>query len=451
LAGVAGALATLALPLRTNANQQNTKQRNVSVFDFGATGDGVKDDTAAIQAAINQSAVVYLPAGTFRCGAPLLIKKSDLRFYGEGELLFDHDFNGGAITIAAHVSNIILDGFTIRLLRNVKGLPFCGIYTIPNHASVVESRFTALKIYGAAFGINIDGGILSNPSSEIAANAFAATGNRQSPYMGAARDGRNLLSGNVIKNTLFEKRIGSGGAHGIFVRGSGYNIISDNRIENMQGGILAASNGMVSNNLILNCFEDNGIYCAGSVGLTVMGNFIENTKADGIAFNHAVNCLAIGNQVSGAGNASFRLQSSNSIVISENICTSKTVSGSFVRSFIDANSPDAPYDIQIVNNLFEGVTRGNPFAFGAPPLGTPYRNWQIRNNQLVGVDTSGLKKPFYGPYAILIFGQHSDNSNLVVENNLFSEVARCVDANAECRFIRNATREVGNVIEYVRR
>lgn len=37
----------------------------VSVKDFGAVGDGITNDTAAIQAAINTNATVYLPPGTY--------------------------------------------------------------------------------------------------------------------------------------------------------------------------------------------------------------------------------------------------------------------------------------------------------------------------------------------------------------------------------------------------
>ena len=39
----------------------------VSVKDFGAVGDGVTDDTAAIQAAVNAANAIYFPAGTYVC------------------------------------------------------------------------------------------------------------------------------------------------------------------------------------------------------------------------------------------------------------------------------------------------------------------------------------------------------------------------------------------------
>lgn len=39
----------------------------VNVMEFGATGDGVTDDTAAVQAAINAGGTTYFPAGTYVC------------------------------------------------------------------------------------------------------------------------------------------------------------------------------------------------------------------------------------------------------------------------------------------------------------------------------------------------------------------------------------------------
>ncbi len=66
----------------------------VSVTDFGATGNGVSDDTAAVRLAIavaagqaDPSVTVYFPAGTYKLSGPLLIHDDgvELRGAGRGE------------------------------------------------------------------------------------------------------------------------------------------------------------------------------------------------------------------------------------------------------------------------------------------------------------------------------------------------------------------------------
>ncbi|MCC7085436.1 MAG: peptidylprolyl isomerase [Pirellulales bacterium] len=62
-----------------------------NVFDFGAVGDGVADDTAAIQAAIDAAiadggGVVYIPAGTFAVSASLVVQEaSNVHIIGAGK------------------------------------------------------------------------------------------------------------------------------------------------------------------------------------------------------------------------------------------------------------------------------------------------------------------------------------------------------------------------------
>ncbi len=67
----------------------------LNVFDFGATGDGVTDDTTALQTAItyafnNKIGTVYLPKGTYNISKPLYVWGSDnyirsgVQLVGEG-------------------------------------------------------------------------------------------------------------------------------------------------------------------------------------------------------------------------------------------------------------------------------------------------------------------------------------------------------------------------------
>jgi len=56
----------------------------VNVKDLGAIGDGVADDTAAIQAAIDAYSLVYIPEGTFRLNSAL-VPRSGVKVFGVKE------------------------------------------------------------------------------------------------------------------------------------------------------------------------------------------------------------------------------------------------------------------------------------------------------------------------------------------------------------------------------
>jgi len=52
----------------------------VSVKQYGATGDGVTDDTAAIQAAMTAENAVYFPPGTYKVTSPITLKSNNMVF-----------------------------------------------------------------------------------------------------------------------------------------------------------------------------------------------------------------------------------------------------------------------------------------------------------------------------------------------------------------------------------
>jgi hypothetical protein len=65
----------------------NKLQESVSVKDFGATGDGVTDDTVNIQAtvdAVSQGATIYIPVGTYKVSTRINCSAKRVRFLGEG-------------------------------------------------------------------------------------------------------------------------------------------------------------------------------------------------------------------------------------------------------------------------------------------------------------------------------------------------------------------------------
>ena len=73
-------------PASATTNVQAKLAQTVSVMDFGAKGDGVTDDTAAIQAAVTASSgkALYFPQGTYLVSSAITLV-SNIHIYGAGQ------------------------------------------------------------------------------------------------------------------------------------------------------------------------------------------------------------------------------------------------------------------------------------------------------------------------------------------------------------------------------
>jgi hypothetical protein len=83
----------------TGSSARNVKsklQETVSVKDFGAIGDGITDDTTAIQNALDSSSGILLPVGTYKISAPLRFNTANF-LYGEGSGTVINATHNGAI------------------------------------------------------------------------------------------------------------------------------------------------------------------------------------------------------------------------------------------------------------------------------------------------------------------------------------------------------------------
>lgn len=73
-----------------------------NVLDFGAVGDGVADDTAAIQAALDAAPSVYFPAGTYLTSATLVVNTGNQSLIGDGGNV------SKTVILASHTSGPVL-------------------------------------------------------------------------------------------------------------------------------------------------------------------------------------------------------------------------------------------------------------------------------------------------------------------------------------------------------
>lgn len=79
----------------------------VNVFDYGAVGDGVADDAAAIQAALNANSSVYFPKGKYRIASPLSVPEN-VSVFGDSGVTNNRFTRSGAV-ITADVAIIYVD------------------------------------------------------------------------------------------------------------------------------------------------------------------------------------------------------------------------------------------------------------------------------------------------------------------------------------------------------
>ena len=115
-AGATGLGPTLEA-LRTKDVQTKLRE-TVSVKDFGAVGDGVTDDTAAIQAAIDSGAgAVSIPAGTYLIGSAISLTRP-VKLVGDGQSATNLHRNYSPVADTDGIFNI-RDGGSLVAMRDM--------------------------------------------------------------------------------------------------------------------------------------------------------------------------------------------------------------------------------------------------------------------------------------------------------------------------------------------
>lgn len=122
---------------------------SISVKDFGAKGDGLSDDTLAIQQALTAYDSVYIPEGNYLISNTITIgEKQTLRGAGQTSVLFCQDKNFNAIEVVADYAT--LSHFKIQG-GNI-GIKLYGV-TRP----CVQTSVSDIVMRGQNIGVQLDG------------------------------------------------------------------------------------------------------------------------------------------------------------------------------------------------------------------------------------------------------------------------------------------------------
>lgn len=120
----------------------------ISVKDFGAVGDGLTDDTLALQKALAAHDAVYVPAGTYLLSQPLVLRAGQtLTGAGQSAIL--------KANAAVNILELVGDYITVRDLRLEGGS--VGIRLFGRDRPCVNNSVSDVTIWQAQTGILLDG------------------------------------------------------------------------------------------------------------------------------------------------------------------------------------------------------------------------------------------------------------------------------------------------------
>jgi parallel beta-helix repeat protein len=304
---------------------QNKLQESVSVKDFGAVGDGVTDDTAAIQACLNSftqstgGGTVYFPAGTYIISASLIVDVNGMTLIGTKGSTWIKRKNG----VAGDTMNLLQTGFQGRYT------PGATIYD-----------FTMI-------GMGFDGN---------KANNTVGTNDNFDEGVSLLYASRCSIADCYVKNVL---RIGIALSTG-------------------------ANDSIVTGCVVEGCIE-GGIYAETSTNVKFIGNTAKSNSSiphiGNISFSNVTSGVISGNTVSSGQDGIYIRNASTDIAVTGNTITGQATYGIWIYDESQGVTPATPTRINVVGNSISGCSNYPIYCLFA-------NNINISNNTIDCAGTS---------------------------------------------------------------
>jgi hypothetical protein len=392
----------------------------VSVKDFGAVGDGVTDDTAAIQAALDSAAgeVVFPAGGVYLVDGGLLVTTTGQRIAAYGATIklkanasvkhiirstaTDVVFAGGTYDgnkANGNSSGSTFDSWGVAMLADrcaVQDARFIncygmGIKGFGNYLSALNNRISGTTHYGIFFdgntlvshtGNRAIGNTIDMSEGQIAGGQNIGQGILFTAGVGQAQTAWELADNNIIgpQTSVQDQAINLGvrGNSGIvsnnttrygsmgFSEGGANTVITGNRFLNLVGTIRygvepSGGNTVVSNNVITDAIR--GVIVSGTVSynnLVITGNRISSSSIGILLQINAAytgrNCVISGNNIEFGAYGVYTSNDVQNLQISSNVLIGPSATFAAGRG-VYIDTPSTDAYVYITGNTIANVQR----------------------------------------------------------------------------------------------
>lgn len=368
--------------IATLDNKVSKGELVVNVKDYGAIGDGVTDDTIAVQNALNSGGNIYIPNGyIFAVNNLVYTSKVKTLMFGGGTLRYNVPGIGTVLKITGSdgltISNIIFDGNkSIRI--GGEGSTRSYWSTLWIDADTSNTTIENCELINAYYGANI---INIGTYTNVISNLFKNSGP-------VSKDG---TCDGIYNGRYSAEMTGSDGSSYSKITGNNFIgmsdyavacdandiIVNDNFIEGCNAGIgafarpMAGVNIKVYNNTIKDCTHPIDFY--NSTGGTATG-FVDCVVDNNTLYGTNFTVLSVSGSNGAKVCTSFKIR--NNIVY-------MTYGAGYAGIAVSASTPASSENVEISGNLIYG-TNAQDLSKG---ISVDYsKNLNISNNKLMSCD-----------------------------------------------------------------